>query len=70
METGARVWRCCKCDKELVLKKIVFEYLGHTVAHEVPACPTCGKVYIPEDLAEGKMPRSSSNWRTSSVPRR
>jgi hypothetical protein len=38
---------------ELVVKKIVFEYLGHTVAHEVPACPKC--VYISKELAEGRM---------------
>ncbi len=29
--------------------------MGHTVAHEVPACPKCGKVYISEELAEGRM---------------
>ncbi len=44
-----------KCDRELVLKKVVFEYMGHTVAHEVPVCPKCGKVYISEELAEGRM---------------
>ena len=55
MQMGARAWRCCKCGKELVLRKTVFDYLGHTVAHEVPACPVCGKVYIPRELAEGKM---------------
>jgi hypothetical protein len=37
------------------MKKVVFSYLGHTVAHEVQSCPKCGKVYIPADLAEGKM---------------
>ncbi len=37
------------------MKKMVFSYLGHTVAHEVPTCPQCGKVYIPQDMAEGKM---------------
>jgi len=50
-----RVWKCCKCGKELVLKKAVLRYLGHTVAHEVPTCPVCGRVYIPQDLAEGRM---------------
>jgi uncharacterized protein with PIN domain len=47
--------RCMKCDHELVLKKVVFEYMGHTVAHEVPTCPKCAKVYVSEDLAEGRM---------------
>jgi predicted RNA-binding Zn-ribbon protein involved in translation (DUF1610 family) len=52
---GARVWKCAKCDLELVPKKTVFEYLGNTVAHEVPTCPKCGKVLIAQELAEGKM---------------
>lgn len=47
--------RCLKCDQRLVLRKVVFEYMGHTVAHEVPTCPKCGKVYISEELAEGRM---------------
>lgn len=55
MEAGERTWKCCKCDRALVMKRVVFEYLGHTVAHEVPACPSCGKVHISKDLAEGRM---------------
>ncbi len=55
MEAEDRVWKCCRCDRALTPKRIVFEYLGHTVAHEVPTCPKCGKVYISKDLAEGKM---------------
>lgn len=49
------VWKCAKCDRELVMKKAVLEYMGHTVSHEVPTCPRCGKVYISQDLAEGRM---------------
>ncbi len=55
MNAEARIWKCGKCDRELVLKKTVFSYLGNTVAHEVPACPKCGKVFIPQELAEGRM---------------
>ncbi len=55
MSAEARIWKCRKCDRELVLKKTVFTYLGHTFSHEVPTCPKCGKVYICEELAEGKM---------------
>jgi hypothetical protein len=55
METEGRVWKCAKCDRELVLKKAVLEYLGHTVSHEVPCCPKCGKIYISRELAEGRM---------------
>jgi predicted RNA-binding Zn-ribbon protein involved in translation (DUF1610 family) len=51
----ARIWKCASCDRELVLKKTVLSYLGHTVAHEVPTCPKCGRVFISEELAEGRM---------------
>lgn len=54
-ECGERVWKCVKCDRELVPKKAVLEYMGHSVAHEVPMCPKCGKVYISRELAEGRM---------------
>lgn len=55
VDAGARVWKCAKCNEELVLKKAVLEYLGHSVAHEVPTCPRCGRVYISQELAEGRM---------------
>ncbi len=55
MTVESRSWKCAKCNEKLVAKKTVFSYLGHTVAHEVQACPKCGKVFIPADLAEGKM---------------
>jgi YgiT-type zinc finger domain-containing protein len=48
-------WRCARCDEKLVVKKVVFTYLGHSIAHEVPACPKCGKVFISIELAEGRM---------------
>jgi hypothetical protein len=51
----ARIWKCGKCNEPLVNKRTVFSYLGHTVAHEVRACPTCGKIFISRELAEGKM---------------
>jgi len=50
-----RTWKCGKCNEALVSRKTVFSYLRQTVAHEVRACPKCGKVFIPESLAEGKM---------------
>ena len=37
------------------MKKTVFSYLGHNVSHEVLTCPKCGKIFIAEGLAEGKM---------------
>ena len=55
MTAEDRIWKCAKCEETLVMKKIVFSYLGHNVAHEVQTCPKCGKVFISQDLAEGKM---------------
>ena len=49
------VLRCCKCGDELVMKKAVLEYLGYSIAHDLPTCPRCGKVYISKELAEGRM---------------
>jgi hypothetical protein len=51
----ARIWKCSKCNQSLVNKKTVFSYLGQTVAHEVLACPNCGRILILKELAEGKM---------------
>jgi ssDNA-binding Zn-finger/Zn-ribbon topoisomerase 1 len=48
-------WKCGKCRKELVLKKTMFSYQGHTFSHEVFTCPECGKVLIPKELAEGRI---------------
>ncbi len=55
MNAEPRVWKCARCHEELVLKKTVLVYLGHTIAHEVPTCPKCGKVCVSEELAEGRM---------------
>lgn len=55
MDTEERMWKCGKCGLALAKKKTTFSYLGHKFAHEVLRCPKCGKVFIPKELAEGKM---------------
>jgi hypothetical protein len=50
-----RLWKCGKCKEDLVKKRTAFSYLGHTFSTEVMCCPKCGKVFIPKELAEGKM---------------
>lgn len=50
-----KVWKCGKCGVELVKKAVVFEYMNRSFSHEVPVCPKCGKVYISQALAEGRM---------------
>ena len=55
VEAEKRVWKCGKCKCELVTKKVVLDYLGYSISHDLPTCPSCGKVYISKDLAGGRM---------------
>ncbi len=55
MSQNETVWKCGKCDETLIKKKTMFSYLGHTFSHEVMRCPKCGNVFIPKELAEGRM---------------
>ncbi|MGE4506260.1 MAG: DVU_1557 family redox protein [Desulfovibrionaceae bacterium] len=48
-------WRCACCDEPLRLAPAVLEYLGSNFNVELPSCPKCGDVLIPEQLALGKM---------------
>ncbi|MDR0875555.1 MAG: NAD(P)-binding protein [Clostridiales Family XIII bacterium] len=46
---------CAKCREALLLLETKFTYLGHDFTHKVPRCPSCGLVYISEELATGKI---------------
>ena len=46
---------CCKCNIILKPGKAHITYLSSTFPVELLKCPQCGLVYIPEDLAQGKM---------------
>lgn len=48
-------WRCHKCHMNLVADKVTVAYLGNRFVTDLPKCPGCGKVYISEDLATGKI---------------
>lgn len=52
-ETGG--WLCAKCDVSLEMHKVNIAYLGSMFPVDLPRCPGCGQVFIPEDLATGKM---------------
>ena len=36
-------------------KKTFFNYLGHNFNTDLPCCPVCGEVFIPEKLVRGRM---------------
>ncbi len=46
---------CARCNEPLVPRAVTLSYLNSAFPVELPACPTCGMVYIPEELARGKM---------------
>jgi RNase P subunit RPR2 len=46
---------CGRCDVAMVPMKSTFSYLKREFKHTVLRCPICGQIYIPEDLAKGKM---------------
>ena len=46
---------CNQCNLELVPTNANFSYLGHSFRAEVPRCPGCGQVFIPEELVKGRI---------------
>lgn len=46
---------CVKCDRELEASKVNLEYLGHRITQEFLVCPSCGNLFIPEDIVKDKM---------------
>lgn len=48
-------WICGRCGTPLVQSQVNVGYLGNAFPVELPRCPTCGLVFIPEDLALGRM---------------
>jgi len=50
-----RILICHKCQQELRPQKTDFTYLGHTFYADMLKCPGCGQVFIPEELAKGRI---------------
>jgi NAD-dependent SIR2 family protein deacetylase len=48
-------WRCVGCDCSLVIGQVTVHYMGNRFTTEMPYCPQCGQVLVPEALALGKM---------------
>jgi hypothetical protein len=46
---------CQKCGIPLVKGKVQLSYLGNAFPVELPMCPECHFVYVPEELALGKI---------------
>jgi NAD-dependent SIR2 family protein deacetylase len=48
-------WKCFSCDKLLKLGKVSIDYMNGHFTVDLPSCPGCGMVLVPEDIALGKM---------------
>ena len=46
---------CAACNVPLEMGKVEATYLGQRFPVELPRCPSCGFVYVSEELALGKM---------------
>lgn len=46
---------CYKCQIPLEIGTVTLSYLGSSFPVNLPRCKQCGLVYIPEELALGKM---------------
>jgi hypothetical protein len=46
---------CSRCQVALEPAEASFSYLGRSFKHMVNRCPSCGQVYIEEEMAQGKM---------------
>ncbi len=48
-------WWCDQCNVALETGKVNIGYLGSMFPADLLRCPKCGQVFIPEDVALGKM---------------
>lgn len=46
---------CSKCKVPLEEREVSFTYLERSFRHKVQRCPSCGQVYLPEELVRGRM---------------
>ena len=53
---------CRKCGKQLEPAETYFQYFDHGFHTKLLRCPVCGEVYIPEELALGKMAEVEKNF--------
>ncbi|MBT0665140.1 DNA-binding protein [Geobacter pelophilus] len=54
-EQDPATWSCDRCAVALVPGKVEFSYMGGSFKVDLPVCPDCGLVLVPEELAVGRM---------------
>ena len=48
-------WRCRRCNLDLVVGPVSVSYMGSRFTTDLPHCPSCGMVFVSEEVALGKM---------------
>ena len=48
-------WACAACGVQLQVSKVDVAYLGGSFPVDLARCPSCGLVFVPEELATGRM---------------
>jgi hypothetical protein len=48
-------WLCLNCNLPLKTAQVTVAYLGNAYPVDLLRCPKCGLVFVPEELALGKM---------------
>ncbi len=48
-------WHCVPCNRPLELGQVTVTYMDNSFTTQMPRCPGCGQVLVPEGLAMGKM---------------
>ena len=48
-------WHCDRCNRPMILGQVAVSYMGSSFTTEMPHCPECNQVLVPEELALGKM---------------
>lgn len=48
-------WQCGRCNIPLQVRQVNVAYLGSAFPVQLLKCPRCGLVFVPENLALGKM---------------
>ncbi|MCL6479152.1 MAG: hypothetical protein K6T65_12185 [Peptococcaceae bacterium] len=54
-QPSSEEWVCLACGAPMSPGKVIFSYMGSDFPIELIKCHGCGLVFVPEDLATGKM---------------
>ena len=46
---------CRRCRMVMEIARTDFSYLTYSFHAELPRCPGCGQVFVPEELVKGRM---------------